>query len=102
MYGGMGVRSMKVRGREVQGPLRATRCAQQPKTFRAARECRSRVAQWLACWAHNPKVRGSGPHFNRALRHASLAPSLPEERVDLRGRWCADASYAGHPLTAQP
>ena len=21
----------------------------------------SRVAQWLACWAHNPKVRGSKP-----------------------------------------
>ena len=23
--------------------------------------CRSGVAQWLACWAHNPKVRGSKP-----------------------------------------
>ena len=23
--------------------------------------CMSGVAQWLACWAHNPKVRGSKP-----------------------------------------
>jgi hypothetical protein len=23
--------------------------------------CNSGVAQWLACWAHNPKVRGSKP-----------------------------------------
>lgn len=23
----------------------------------------SEVAQWLACWAHNPKVRGSKPRF---------------------------------------
>ena len=29
--------------------------------FRPARACESRVAQWLACWAHNPKVHGSKP-----------------------------------------
>ena len=26
-----------------------------------SRPCKSGVAQWLACWAHNPKVRGSKP-----------------------------------------
>ena len=25
--------------------------------------CVSEVAQWLACWAHNPKVPGSKPGF---------------------------------------
>ena len=30
--------------------------------FRDAAACMARVAQWLACWAHNPKVRGSKPH----------------------------------------
>ena len=26
-------------------------------------ESASEVAQWLVCWAHNPKVRGSTPRF---------------------------------------
>ena len=37
----------------------------------------SGVAQWLACWAHNPKVRGSKPrsaifflHLLREMEHA--------------------------------
>ena len=40
----------------------------------------SGVAQWLACWAHNPKVRGSKPRSARAcLRRLreSLSPSNP-------------------------
>ena len=28
---------------------------------------KSGVAQWLACWAHNPKVRGSKPHSASSL-----------------------------------
>ena len=55
----------------------------------------SGVAQWLACWAHNPKVRGSKPRsatfsqlFNdiaaflafthEMLRRRVIAPPLPE------------------------
>ena len=41
----------------------------------------SGVAQWLACWAHNPKVRGSKPRSathcfvaERMLAVASIAP----------------------------
>jgi hypothetical protein len=32
------------------------------RVMRGAYIC-SGVAQWLACWAHNPKVRGSKPRF---------------------------------------
>jgi hypothetical protein len=31
--------------------------------------CTSGVAQWLACWAHNPKVRGSKPRS--AMAHGA-------------------------------
>jgi hypothetical protein len=31
------------------------------QTFMDAHAIISGVAQWLACWAHNPKVRGSKP-----------------------------------------
>ena len=29
----------------------------------------SGVAQWLVCWAHNPKVRGSKPRSARSGKH---------------------------------
>ena len=36
----------------------------------------SGVAQWLACWAHNPKVRGSKPRSaSRALRPPTVVES---------------------------
>ena len=36
----------------------------------------SGLAQWLACWAHNPKVRGSKPRSaTRALRPPTVAES---------------------------
>ena len=41
----------------------------------ASSTCCSRVAQWLACWAHNPKVPGSKPGS------AILSLSAPE--------WCS-------------
>ena len=34
--------------------------------------CVSEVAQWLACWAHNPKVPGSKPGF---AMHALSSPT---------------------------
>ncbi len=43
-----------------------------------AAACHSGVAQWLACWAHNPKVRGSKPRsatFPRRVGFAE-APSV--------------------------
>ena len=33
----------------------------------------SEVAQWLACWAHNPKVRGSKPRFAMRILHMFIA-----------------------------
>ena len=40
--------------------------------------CHSGVAQWLACWAHNPKVRGSTP------RSASYACGVARARDALQ------------------
>ena len=40
-----------------------------------ARPCKSGVAQWLACWAHNPKVRGSKPRSATFAWLAFLATS---------------------------
>ena len=40
------------------------------------RSIHSGVAQWLACWAHNPKVRGSKP------RSAMILPGPPAEAQD--------------------
>jgi hypothetical protein len=39
----------------------------------------SGVAQWLACWAHNPKVRGSKPRF------AMARPAAPRKHNWPRG-----------------
>ena len=37
----------------------------------------SGVVQWLACWAHNPKVRGSKP---RSAKFAKPGCRRPSER----------------------
>ena len=65
----------------------------------------SGVAQWLACWAHNPKVRGSKPrsaifqslhHFEKCIlfKHTSIpidnnkntCSQSPIQLPDLRSR----------------
>jgi hypothetical protein len=48
-------------------------------------EVNSGVAQWLACWAHNPKVRGSKPRS--AMLHVraegNLARNSPSSMVEV-------------------
>ena len=41
----------------------------------------SGVAQWLACWAHNPKVPGSKPGY--ACTHSGLASPLPRSLLHI-------------------
>ena len=55
----------------------------------------SGVAQWLACWAHNPKVRGSKP------RSATLFVRLSSiwQTRDSGGMTCVDKVGA---LASQP
>ena len=36
----------------------------------------SEVAQWLACWAHNPKVRGSKPRFANLSPRPATTPNM--------------------------
>ena len=52
-----------------------------PKPILKGLDVRSGVAQWLACWAHNPKVCGSKPRsaILRGMTRSSMqaAHSLP-------------------------
>ena len=45
------------------------------------RETMSGVAQWLACWAHNPKVRGSKPRSAIILMHGRRARAQAGRRA---------------------
>ena len=45
----------------------------------------SGVAQWLACWAHNPKVHGSRPCSAISLPHVCMMRSLTRSWVVLVG-----------------
>ena len=45
----------------------------------------SGVAQWLACWAHNPKVHGSRPCSAISLPHVCMMRSLARSWVVLVG-----------------
>ena len=42
---------------------------------------KSGVAQWLACWAHNPKVRGSKPRSAIILMHGRRARAQAGRRA---------------------
>ena len=70
--------------------------------FMACSSSTSGVAQWLACWAHNPKVRGSKPrsaigsviHWIR--RGGGIEPlhvSMPRE---LKSRPSTSPTHPGH------
>jgi hypothetical protein len=46
----------------------------------------SGVAQWLACWAHNPKVRGSKPRSAISSRSWATTATLFQEPVRVVGQ----------------
>jgi len=54
----------------------------------------SGVAQWLACWAHNPKVRGSRPRSARAGRQAR-EPQRADQGLCLPRQLCCSSHCAG-------
>ena len=64
------------------------------------------MAQWLACWAHNPKVRGSKPRSAIAL--LGVLSKMRQERIELQtlGLWdlraanCATAAASATSLLA--
>ena len=43
----------------------------------------SGVAQWLACWAHNPKVPGIETRLRYACTHSGLASPLPRSLLHI-------------------
>ena len=60
----------------------------------------SGVAQWLACWAHNPKVRGSKPHSAMcAVGNCARAKKdpLPLGKCDS----CSPFMFRGRPHIAE-
>ena len=59
----------------------------------------SGVAQWLACWAHNPKVRGSKPRSAILLTPWQQMWTCNNPlRLPLSG--CTPQTYSGHALSA--
>ena len=46
--------------------------------------CHSGVAQWLACWAHNPKVRGSKPRSATLTKTSGLLSDIATFLLRLR------------------
>ena len=59
----------------------------------------SGVAQWLACWAHNPKVRGSKPRSASCLDMVKGCCALP--RIQCKSAWfdCFRCFHCGGKLT---
>ena len=47
----------------------------------------SGVAQWLACWAHNPKVRGSKPHSAKSGNQNEKAVNMGHSKWWVGGGW---------------
>ena len=58
--------------------------------------CMSGVAQWSACWAHNPKVPGSKPGS------AMLWPASDVHRPWNSTHWCSSPLYTNIMLYEQP
>ena len=56
------------------------------------------MAQWLACWAHNPKVRGSKPRSAKVFGAPTSATTWcwPEHPWSLRLRWTQRLACRAH------
>ena len=67
---------------------KSVRCGESIKRGRKIVILSSGVAQWLACWAHNPKVRGSKPRsaIQRTRGGGGIEPLLVSKPRGLKPR----------------
>ena len=73
-----------------------------PWPWAVSRVGSSGVAQWLAFWAHSPKVRGSKPRSANSFAVACVCEGLGAVRLTVAGGRSAGATVAGARARACP